>query len=177
MPLTKREIKYVADKLAAPPETISNLSENSRDTNLILNEVSVREIKKDDILNSVMPSTFIKLVTFRHSYDTNFEIEEKDYIANAVYLNYLAIKKYMDFNLIADKDRNEKRSQYLLIMAGFFSDRMPIRMLLPTYLQEMKDGFKKNKELKNLSSNSESWIDILKEIHRKNWFSTIPETV
>lgn len=175
MPLTKREVKYVASKLERPPESISNLLEDDRDANLVLSEVSVRGIKKEDVLKDVTPLTFIKLVTFRHSYDTNFNIEEKEYVASAVHSNYLAIKKYLNYKLIADKENTEKRSQYLLITAAFFSDSIPIKALLPTYLQEMRDGFRKNKDLRELSEHSESWIDILKEIHRKNWLSTVPK--
>ncbi|MDP3732983.1 MAG: hypothetical protein Q8Q91_00430, partial [Candidatus Daviesbacteria bacterium] len=62
---------------------------------------------------------------------------------------------------------SEEKSKYLLVLTGFFYDRLAPRFFQSNYKQEIKDGFKQNNELKTLSNHVEDWQSILKEISRK----------
>lgn len=171
MELNRLEIKYITKKLAVPVNTVAKLTEEERDADLVLSEVSVRGIKKEDCFK-ISPLTYIKLVVYRYSYDTGFDINEKKYIAQTVYLHYLPIKNCFDYNIIA-KSQGDERSRHFLIVASFFDDKIPIKIIYPNYKKEIKDGFSKIESLPNLSKNSQDWEDILKEINRKNWLTTL----
>ncbi len=173
MGLNRVEIKYITKKLAVSPEIVEKLTEDETDENLLLGEVSVRGIKKDDCFK-ISPLNYIKLVIYRYSYDTGFEINEKKYIAQTVYNHYLPIKKIADYNLIV-KDGGEKRGQIFLIVAGLFSDVIPLKILYPNYRKEIQAGFQEVKQLKELNQHTQEWEEILKEIKTKNWLNTLDD--
>lgn len=171
MGLSRLEIKYITKKLVVPDITVVKLTEDDRDLNLLLNEVSIRGIKREDRLK-ISSLNYIKLVVYRYSYDTGFDINEKTYIAQTVYLHYLPIKNCFDYNLIT-KSRGDERSRHFLIVASFFSDKIPIKIIYPNYKKEIVEGFSKLEKLPNLSKNSQNWEDILKEINKKNWLASL----
>ena len=168
MGLNDKDIKYIVKKLAVSPQTLRKLTEEENDANLILNETSIRHIKKSDALK-IDPLTYIKLIVFRYSYDAEFEMAEKDYIAKSIYINYPSIKDCPNYFLIHQDMIGEKKSQYLLVLSGFFHDQFPIRILYPNYKKQIEDGFKSQGKLKDLNKHIENWLDILKEIHIKKW--------
>lgn len=172
MVLNNIDIKYLVKKLAVPTQTLRKLTEEENDTNLIINEASIRHIKKGDALK-INPLTYIKLIVFRYSYDAKFEMAEKDYIAKSIYNHYPSIRSCPDYFLIHKNMIEEKRSQYLLVLAGFFYDQFPIRILYPNYQKQIEEGFKTQNVLKKLAEHVGNWMDILKEIHKKNWLSSI----
>ena len=176
MGLNDKDIKYIVKKLAVSPQTLRKLTEEENDANLILNETSIRHIKKSDALK-IDPLTYIKLIVFRYSYDAKFEMAEKDYIAKSIYINYPSIKDCPNYFLIHQDMIGEKKSQYLLVLAGFFHDQFPIRILYPNYQKQIEDGFKLQNTLKGLNRHVDDWIGILKEIHTKNWLSTVNKTI
>lgn len=172
MVLNDTDIKYLVKKLAVPTQTLRKLTEEENDTNLIINEASIRHIKRGDALK-INPLTYIKLIVFRYSYDAKFEMAEKDYVAKSIFNHYPSIKNCPDYFLIHKDMIGEKKSQYLLVLAGFFHDQFPIKILYPNYQKQIEDGFKLQNKLKELNRHVEDWMGILREIHKKNWLSSV----
>ena len=172
MILDEKDLKYIARKLASSSKILKGLTEENRDVDLLLNSVSVKRIKKEDSLK-ISPLTYIKLIVFRYSYDSNFNIDEKDYIAKTIYTYYTSINVYYDYSLINTSKLGEKKSQYLLVLAGFFHERFPIRILYPNHKREIELGFRTEQHLRPLSEHVTEWLDILKEINRKKWLDGI----
>lgn len=170
--LNDSDLKYIVKKLAVSPSTLKKLMEEEKDVNLVLDAVSIKAIKKGDALK-IAPLTYIKLIVFRYSHDSGFDINERDYVAKSVYNHYPSIKNCPDFLLIKKEPISEKRSQYLLILSSFFQERIPLRFIHPDYKKEIEDGFKLQNILKDLPKHSQDWGGILMEIHKKDWLSTV----
>lgn len=172
MPLKNQDLQYIAEKLGISLEKTEKLTEEDRDTNLVLNELSVKSIKKQDY-SRLSTSTFIKLITFRYSYELNYSIEEKIYIANCIYLLYPTLKKEINLKIIDTDHISEKKSQYCIVLFGFFSDRLNSNIIDSNHIRNISEGFRAKTELRDLSFHVREWIDILREIHHKNWFMSL----
>ncbi len=167
--LNPKDIKYLSKKLSTSPEIIKKLTEDESDLNLILDKASVTDIKKEDSL-VVSPLVYIKLLILRYSQDTGFALEEKNYIAGAVFDYYLEIVNGIDYLFLCSKTPpNEEKSRYFLVLSGFHYDRVHPKLLFPGFEKLIADGFRKNEKLKNLASNVPSWIDICHEIKKKRY--------
>ncbi|MEK6880985.1 MAG: hypothetical protein AABY22_15300 [Nanoarchaeota archaeon] len=165
MPLKSQDLHYIEEKLGITPEIAKLLTEDITDTNLLLNHVSVKEIKREDS-RKISALTYLKLLIFRYSHDTTFEIPEKEYVAQSIYLNFTSIKREMNYCLISPKTKpNEQKSQYLLILSGFYSDSINLELFYKNIKNEISNGFRP----KNISSHIDDWIYILREIWRKKW--------
>lgn len=176
MVLNDTDIKYLLKKLVVSPEVLRKLVEEENDANLVINEASIKHIKKEDVLK-IDPLTYIKLIVFRYSYDTKFEMAEKDYIAKSIFTHYPSINNCPDYFLIHNDMIGEKRSQYLLVLAGFFHDQFPIKILYPNYQKQIENGLKLQNTLKELTKHINEWIEIMHEIHKKNWLSSIKKPI
>ena len=166
--MNAKDFKYISQKFNIPPPTLKKITEEEKDVNLLLDSLSVGKIQNTDakFFNYL---TYLKLIVFRYSYDTNFDIEEKIYVASCIYCYYLKIKKCLDFKLLMSKNISEERSQYYLILAGFYYDRVTMKLFPENYETIIQDGFKLNTTLKELNIHVKDWIYILREIYRKNW--------
>ncbi|MEK6861895.1 MAG: hypothetical protein AABY07_08065 [Nanoarchaeota archaeon] len=173
MPLNDQDLKYVAKKLLLSPKLVEKLTESERDTDLILSQASVKNIKKQDSLK-ITALTYLKLVVYRYSFDTTFDIDDKLYIAKCLFYNYLNIKKGLDYQLITDKTGpSEKKSQYYLVLAGLYYEETAKEFFYPGYQMFIEDGFRTRPELYCLSKHIEEWVSILREINRKGWINPI----
>lgn len=168
MLLKDRDLQYIVKKLNLAPEIVNKLTEEESDSDLLFNEVSVKDIKKEDY-KQLTSFSYIKLVVFRYSYDSGFSFEEKKYVARCIYLHFLGIKKEINYRLIASKIVSEDRSQYCLVLSSFFHDQIDPKFFTANYISKISDGFRKNESLRDFSFRISDWIDILREIHTKNW--------
>lgn len=168
MQLKDRDLQYIVKKLRLTPEIVKKLTEEERDADLLFSEAAVKDIKKEDS-KQLTSFTYIKLVVFRYSYDSGFSFEEKKYVARCIFLHFLGIKKEINYRLIASKVVSENRSQYCLILSSFFHDRIDPKFFTANYIDNIAAGFRKNETLRDFSFHVSDWIDILREIHVKNW--------
>lgn len=167
MPLNDQDSKYVSRKLGLSQKLVGTLTEDEKDTNLLLSHVAVKDIKKSDI-NKITFLTYIKLLVFRYSHDTGFDINEKDYVSKCVYFLYLQIRKGLDYKLITDKTGpSEKKSQYYLVLSGLFHKEIPSVFFPSGYQNFIEEGWRKTRY--ELSKHVTVWIDVLREIDKKRW--------
>lgn len=171
MPFDATDLNYISKKLASPPEILKSLSEEERDADLLLNHVCIKDIKRGDS-RKINPLTYIKLVVFRYSHDLDFDIDEKDYVAKTVYSTYPSLKDCYNYNFINTNKLGEQKSQHLLMAAGLFDDKIPVKILYPNYKKDIEEGFKGHPaHLKQFPAHINEWIDVLKEINKKKWLS------
>ncbi len=98
--------------------------------------------------------------------DTEFPITEKQYVANSVYFNYLAIKKEINYHLLSPKTPPDgKKSQYFLVLAGFYFNSVKPEIFSLDFKSEISKGFRPNQ----ISGHVDDWIYILREIYHKKW--------
>jgi hypothetical protein len=171
MPLNKQDFDYTLKKLSLSPPLLEKITETERDTNLLLSELSTKNIKREDI-NNLSFLTYVKLLVFRYSYDTGFGLDEKIYVAQSVCQFFPEIKRELNFKLISSKDGpSEKKSQYFLVLSGFYYDVVSPQFFYDGYKAFIANGFRKNEKLRGLSDNVEDWLVILREIHTKKWMA------
>lgn len=171
MGLLEQDIKYISKKLHLSPQIVQTLSEDDRDCNLLLSEASIKNFKPEDI-NKITVFTYIKLIIYRYSYDTGFDIDDKLYIAKCVFFHYPSIKKCLDYNLISSKNGpTERKSQYFLVLAGLCHDCVSPDFFYNGYKKFIGDGFRKNEKLREVSIFTAEWIEILREANSKGWFT------
>lgn len=167
MPLNDQDIRYVAKKLSLPKKIVEKITEEESDANLVLEQVSTHPLKKEDLSNITL-LTYIKLLVYRYSSDTKFDINQKLYVSKCIYYHYNAIRKCLDYQLVTQKGFNEQKSQYLLVLVGLFHDIMPPAMFKNVnYI--IGEGFRNREETRDIARNIEIWVEILKEIKKKGY--------
>ena len=165
MPLKLQDIRYVENKLGLTPEIAAKITEDPLDTDLVLNELSVRDIRREDA-KKLSATTYLKLLVFRYSHDTTFKISEKEYVAKSIYLNFTSIKKEINYRLLSPKTPpDEKKSQYFLVLAGFYYNFVKPEIFSDNFKSEISKGFRPDQ----ISDHVDDWVYILREINRKNW--------
>lgn len=174
--MDEKDVNYLVKKLSLPPEIVRKLTEEERDSNLLLSAASVKNLKKYDV-GTVTCQSYIKMVVLRYSYDTDFDISEKTYVSNSIYTLFPLIKRGLDYALITQKEPDERKSRYFLVLAGLLYDIAPPQIFNPSYKMVIADGFRKNSNLRSLASHVSDWIYILRDIKSRKWLENQEEIV
>ena len=175
MGLNDQDIKYISKKLLLAPQIVEKLSEEDSDANLLINETSVKNIKNTDVSKLTL-LTYIKLVVCRYSYETEFSINDKVYISKCIYYHFPEIKRCLDYKLITSKGGpTERKSQYFLVLAGFFHNKVSPDFFYNGYKKFISDGFRCREELRDISQHIWEWVEILQDIEKRGWFDPQPK--
>lgn len=165
--LKSQDLHYIEQKLGLTPKITAKITEDPLDADLVLNELSIKDIKREDA-NKISALTYLKLLVFRYSHDTDFKISEKEYVAKSVYLNFTSIKKEIDYRLLSPQTPpDEKKSQYFLVLAGFYYNSVKPEIFSSDFRSEISKGFRPDR----ISDHVDDWVYILREIDRKSWLS------
>lgn len=180
MHITEADLKYLCKETGMSSEVIETLTEEEQDLNLLLNQIVLKNFQKIDLIYLGF-LTYIKMVLFKYSFNTNYSLEEKSYIAHCVYEHFPRIKICPNLKIIKQKQPKEEISQYYLVLAGLFSNKITSFFLKEGYQDFIADGFRRNSEicplLLSVSTHVSEWINILQLLKKDKWFDKpiIPE--
>ena len=174
--ISEIDLKFIAENLSLRPEIAKSLTEEENDCNLLLNELSTKNFNRAQILPLTF-ITFCKLVTYKYSYKSNFSLEDKTYIAKAIFFDFPKIRRMVNFSLIGQKEPTETVARYYLILAGLYYKKIKQCFFPKDYLKFIEFGFRKNDDLRELGINTEHWLKILRQIENDGWFNKNKEMI
>ena len=169
MKLSNEDIEYISLETKLSRDKATLLCEEERDLNLVLDAISSSFSKSKLDTNKLSYSVYVKLVTFKNSKDTRFEIEEKAYVASSVlrYLNQL--KSRVKYDILNSKTVDEKFCQYSLVASGLFSQKLKAESLSKKNILKIQNAFIEV-GIREVGHHLQEWIQILQQIQSEGWF-------
>lgn len=165
MLLTANDLQFLASETKLTGPKLELLLEE--DDNLLLEVLSDRD--HNHILMTVSFPTYVRLCILRETKSTKFSYSEKNYVAEAVAVNYPKIYKQSPY--LIDKNKfGESEAQYYLVTAGLFPEFL-LRLEnqgAPSpdyYIKAAKIGFERANK-KDIADHIFDWVDVLKHMKK-----------
>ncbi len=158
-----------ATKLSS--EQIKLLVEEENDLNLVLEQTCRKLLNKRDKVQFSFP-LYCKLLVYRAAQDFTYSIQEKTYVAKCLTDNFLKIKNEIINFAEFQKNPSENFSQYSLILAGIFSERLQKNFWDCKKIFHMREGFFRAGQ-RELSHHVLEWVQILNQIEKERWLNKV----
>ena len=169
MVITKEDINYISQKTNLSVRKTKTLTEEQRDLDLVINELSANEISQKELLVLSFP-VIARYIIFRFSHKYSYDISEKSYVCDLITKHFpLASRNKIPRPFPKEKE-NQDFAEYSLILVGFFSHR-----LKPDIYKKYRDYaynyFKYYQETEDFGRHLEVWLEIFARMRKEEIFS------
>ncbi len=167
--IEKNDLKFIAEKTRLAVSKVKSLTEEERDVDLLLNEICLMNLGKDDQKRISFP-IYCKLVTYKISAEFDFSSSDKAHVAESIAKYHQSLKKAIDFKIFADlKKPSPEAAQYLLVLSGLHKDKLKVNYFSEKHEIFMNEGFRKAEKLE-IGHNIIKWVNLLRQAKTEGWF-------
>lgn len=170
------DVEYIAKNTGLSEERVIILTEQEKDFNLLINEISQKDI--DDGLLTLSFPLYTKLSVFKITYNLNYHINEKAYVSETISEVFPKLSKDKIENTLIQEDwdfletPNEELAQYYFVLLGIFHESLNRRRRsYPNpnlFFNKAKEGFYLSNK-KDLANHLQEWIKILRRMREEYW--------
>ncbi len=169
MILTKDDIEFVAKKTKLSIKKAKLLMEEPDDLNLVLNELSMMEITREDC-EKLSFETIVKYIIFKFSNLLAYPLSEKSYICQVIVKHFPYISRSKEFKPYPKiQNNNQDYAEYCLILLGFFSHR-----LKPEQYRNYKkylEFYRQSEHLNHIFRHLDQWFEVFNKMKKTEIFS------
>jgi hypothetical protein len=168
MLLTANDLQFLASETDLTGTKLELLLEEDED--LLLEVLSQRE--NHQVLMTISFPTYVRLCILKETKDSKFTYIEKNYVAEAVAVNYPKIYKQSPY--LIDKNKfGESEAQFYLVTAGIFPEYLEKleRKGAPSpeyYVKAAKIGFQRA-DKRDIADHIFEWVESLNRMRKTQW--------
>jgi len=147
-------VNYLSHLLKADEEVIDKITENKKDSLLVIEQASKKRLNKKKLLQ-LHPKLAALLMVFREGAKEGLSLDEKLYLAETFYEYFFCLSKLKNISFTANKP-SEKGSKLCLVLVIFFENAIEkycstdpkiqdFEKTRDYYISYIKEGFKLSK--------------------------------